>query len=130
MLEVEFCLAGIIFRVLLGPAAAEHIALPAACKMWHRSFEARTLAVSYRHSLQYYRCFAFLAKEARAMQLSTRTPWNSIAAECPQHLADFHFSFEAPSIERVAMAAAYRAAVRSAAFFRCLSEPPPDADDG
>jgi hypothetical protein len=145
MLEAEVCLSGNLLGVLLGPGAGQNVTSFAASKFWHRALEARALAISFKHSLHYYKFFAFpvlsyiiqyaavppsmLAKEARALQLLTRMPWNSITAIFTQHLTDLHFTFEAPSIERVAMAAAYRAVVRSPAFFKCLETPPPDDED-
>jgi hypothetical protein len=147
MMEAEVCLAGTLLGVLLGPEAAQHMLTPAATKYWHRALETRSLMTSFKHSLRHYAIFAFpvlsyviqyaevppqvLAQEARALQLLTRAPWNSIPAEALQHLKDLHIAYEAPSIERTAMAATFRAAVKSPAFprLRDMPEPPEDDED-
>jgi hypothetical protein len=145
MAESEVCLAGTLLGVLLGPEAAHRVTTPAATKYWHRALEARALMTNFKHSLRHYAVFAFpvlsyiiqyaavppdvLAQEARALQLLTRTPWNSIPPEALMHLKDMHFMYEAPSIARTALAAAFRAAVKSPAFLRLRdAQEPPDDD--
>jgi hypothetical protein len=51
-----------------------------------------------------------LAQEAQALQLLARNPWNALPAEAIQQLKNLSFSYEAPSISRVAIVAAFRAA--------------------
>jgi endonuclease/exonuclease/phosphatase family metal-dependent hydrolase len=145
MMAAEVCSAGTLLGVLLGPEAAQHVMTPAAHKYWHRALEARALATDFKHSLRHYSVFAFpvlsyviqyaevpgqiLAQEARALQLLTRAPWNAIPAEATQHLKDMHFAYEAPSIARVAQAAAFRAAVKSPAFLKLRDRQEPPDDD-
>jgi hypothetical protein len=121
MQAAEVCGAGILLGVLLGPEAAQHVTAPAAQKFWHRALEARALNANFKHSLRYYSVFAFpvlsyiiqytavppgvLAQEARALQLLARTPWNAIPADVIQQLRNMGFTYEAPSISRVALAA-------------------------
>jgi endonuclease/exonuclease/phosphatase family metal-dependent hydrolase len=145
MMAAEVCSSGTLLGVLLGPGAEQRVMTPAASKFWHRALEARSLMTSFKHSLRHYSVFAFpvlsyivqyaavppcvLQQERRALQLLPRAPWNSIPANTLQHLKDLHFTYEAPSLSRTALAAAFRAAVKSPAFQRLRDQPEPPEDD-
>jgi hypothetical protein len=145
MQAAEVCLSGTLLGVLLGPEASQSVLTPAAHKFWHRAPEARGLNRNFKHSLRHYSVYAFLvlsyiiqyaaisgnilAQESPALQLLARTPWKSVPADALQHLRELHFSYEAPSIARSAMAATFRAAVRSAEFQRLrMNHAPPHED--
>jgi hypothetical protein len=143
--QVEVMDYGTLLGLAIGPSAFEHVAECQLAKLWQRTLEARAGNAGMFAALRHYKVHAFptmshilqfvgpppevLKCESRCLQLLARGPWNTFPGTSMQHLCELGCTTEAPSLQLVGRAAAFRTAVRSNAFYRARERLAAAADE-